>query len=319
MFTQNLMIAKNLYLKRVVYQRCFLTPARSLHSCLRSLVKKVRIPPYHRIYEVYDMPNKMNLTLYITLCPMKRYLSSKIKEISCVAGIAEEDAKKLVDLNPQLLEYSSRSWESLVKLLSSHGLSQKQIFKMLSDTPSLLAVKTDIVASTLDYWRSLKLGEAKVFNILDQCPSLLLLKPYYLQKRIKMLNSLFTNEDILKLAETCPQVLVEPWHEIQLKMDYLLFVVGIEQPQIIKCELLKHCVKHIKTRHEFALCSGCYKKPHGKHKHLVKNPPLRLIFNSSIKDFLKLSGLTTEEYAVFCELMKKKKSEDEDILENSSE
>ncbi|XP_022252714.1 transcription termination factor 4, mitochondrial-like [Limulus polyphemus] len=297
MFTRNLVIAKNLYLKTVVYQRCFLT--RPLHS--RSFVKKSSIP-------------------HTLLCPMKRYLSSKIKEISCVAGIAEEDAKKLVDLTPQLLEYSSGSWEGLLKLLSSHGLSQKQIFKMLSDSPSLLAIKTDVVASTLDYWRSLKLGEARVFNILGQCPSLLLLKPSYLQKRIKMLNSLFTSEDILKLAETCPQVLVEPWHEIQLKTDYLLFVVGIEQPQIIKSSLLKYSLKHIKTRHQFALHSGCYRKPHGKHKNLVKNPSLRLIFNSSIKDFLKLSGLTVEEYTVFCELMEKKmKSEDEDMLKNSSE
>ncbi|KFM81996.1 hypothetical protein X975_18919, partial [Stegodyphus mimosarum] len=75
--------------------------------------------------------------------------------------------------------------------------------------------------------------------------------------------------------------------------------MGVDQKSIVKSTALQFDLNHIKYRHTFMLRAGCYRLH--KRAKISKNPPLHKIFSRNITTFLKLTGLTEEEYSVFCE------------------
>ncbi|XP_035220135.1 uncharacterized protein LOC118193195 [Stegodyphus dumicola] len=199
---------------------------------------------------------------------------------------------------PSLVIESDKKVSKYTNLLQNFGFSERQISRIFNSPHSVLTLNENELKSNLVNWHSFEVND-KFFTMLTANPELMLLNPEYVNLRKKELMTVFTRKDIAKLFVTCPKVFLDDFPTILEKIQYILHHMGVDQKSIVKSTALQFDLSHIKYRHTFMLRAGRYRL-HKRAKKL-KNPPLHKIFSRNITTFLKLTGLTEDEYSAFCE------------------
>lgn len=193
--------------------------------------------------------------------------------------------------------------------LFSFGFNNGQINRILQSPESVMSFNEDEILYNLANWLAFDVNE-KLFTVLSTYPELLTLNPDFVNFRTKELMSLFTRKDISKLLVTCPCVFVDDFSHIYDKVEYIVYMMGVEQKSIVKSRALQFDLHHIKCRHIFMARAGRYII--SKRAVRNKNAPLDKIFSRNIETFLKLTHLSEEEYTAFCQMYKEELLEQED-------
>nr|XP_015917162.1 uncharacterized protein LOC107446895 [Parasteatoda tepidariorum] len=182
-------------------------------------------------------------------------------------------------------------------ILSSFGFNYGQVAYILKSPHLILSYGKEDLMSNILRWQMLQVDKKKLCTALTRCPELLTLNPAYIDSRIKELMTIFTQKDIDKLLVTCPEIFLDDFDDIKEKVEYIVYFMGVEQSSIVKTEAMQFDLDYIKIRHDFMLRTGFYRMK--KRVVQAKTAPLNKIFSRNVQTFLKLSGLSKEEFDAF--------------------
>lgn len=202
---------------------------------------------------------------------------------------------------PGFEQCSSHACDHVITILRENGFVDSRIVDVVVGAPRIVEL-SDSLNEILSFWRTLFRTEEAFFKVISTYPLLLYLKPSAVEKRKSELFTVFPNKDIFRLLEECPQVYIDDWETIMAKVYYIVNTMCISQGEIAKSNILSYPLIHIKTRHQFLLRCNKYITP--KPKDLkTRNPSLHKIVKLPTDNFVKLAGLSKEEYKVFEKLM----------------
>uniref|UniRef100_A0A023GAT7 Uncharacterized protein n=1 Tax=Amblyomma triste TaxID=251400 RepID=A0A023GAT7_AMBTT len=204
---------------------------------------------------------------------------------------------------------SDHLYEIVVQTLLSHGFDDKQVVQVIAKAPRIVELHSSL-GNILTFWRSLYRSEPAFLKTMSEYPELIYLRPEAVEERKRELFTVFPNKDIVKLAETCPQVFIDDWDMVMEKVYYITHAMVISPGHIISSGALSYSLLHIKTRHQFMLCCGKYRTPKPKEV-TTTNPPLAKIVGLPLRLYLNICGVTAEEYDVFEKLMAKEKERED--------
>lgn len=258
------------------------------------------------------MPYKYNCHL-LNSCS-KRYFSAylenrQLKSVLLSYGLTEDNLNKMLEMNSELLKYPIPNWD-IIKIFIKHGFPTNVISDILIKLPNILEIKSHDLNKTITKWRELKLDDEMLIQITTGTPMLLLLTDEYIDERVKQIFDVFTSTDLFKLLEHCPLIFLEDWNSILEKIRYIQESMGFTQIQIVRGSVLEQTLLHIKTRHMLCVLCGRFKRPTPKKK-ILTNPSLKMITDSTNEEFVKMCGLSLEEYYIFSDIMRKLDKEDE--------
>ncbi|XP_054716386.1 transcription termination factor 4, mitochondrial-like [Uloborus diversus] len=189
-------------------------------------------------------------------------------------------------------------FEKNLTILHDFGFKAGQVNRISASSQNVLNLREKDLMTNLKGWLAFGMSD-KLFTTLTSHPELITLSPSFVDKRYDELMTVFAKKDIHKLLITCPQVFLDDFSTVQEKVSYIVHSMGVEQKSIVKAEALQFDFQHIRCRHLFLFLAGHYRLM--KKKFNPKNPPLNKVFSRNMDTFLKLSGLSFEEYAAFCE------------------
>lgn len=201
---------------------------------------------------------------------------------------------------------SQRNLLPNVHLLLTHGLDLSQVMLVLHSFPPIAKMSASQISQAVEALRDGNFEEKSVAQVLAENPGVLLVSKAALGGRVMALRELFTTADVLRLAVDCPQILTDPWEEIQVKFDYVFHDMKITQKQMVYACLFSHSLAHVKTRHAFLVRAGLFDM--SKRREGEKSPNARLdqIIDTPDDVFCrKFGGIGIGEYRAFCELYSK--------------
>ncbi|XP_054262452.1 uncharacterized protein LOC128986238 [Macrosteles quadrilineatus] len=222
-------------------------------------------------------------------------------------GFSENEIKSVIQKQPDLLNKTPAVWNNILGSLLDCGLEKKAVVSIINKWPDVLSMKKSDLDKNIGAWLRCNLSTEVIFEIWTMHPSLLQVHYTTVEKRIKQFQIFFeTKKGVGKLVLLAPNVIEENFAELFDKLNYL-DELCTEKSEIISSAVLGHSALHIRTRHEFLIRAGIYKRP-GKEfiKKLSKNPKLIDVVNTSDKDFVSnIARLSMLEYEVFSEMYKK--------------
>ncbi|XP_014666461.1 PREDICTED: uncharacterized protein LOC106808314 [Priapulus caudatus] len=217
-------------------------------------------------------------------------------------GVTEAEVIALVTHNPQLMNCASSQWQTCIEMLSNHSFSSRQILNILSSAPYVLKMSLVTLVRAMQNLRALGFVDGDIQHLLSENPLLLEASQRALVGRVKQLLTAFTRSDVNKMCVANPSILSDPWEQLEEKLHYVLFCMGLSQTSIVKSNLMKHSIDHIQCRHEFCLRAGFFKVPDPKRRMRTDNASLRSIIDASDSNFLRsvCRGLfSLRDYRVF--------------------
>jgi len=130
----------------------------------------------------------------------------------------------------------------------------------------------------------------------------------------------FTTRSLREFLITQPQVLFLPLEDIADKFNYVMFEMGLDQKQMMECQLFSHSLFHITCRHEFLKRCGFYKFPDPRKRVVNLNPHLEKILDMNDLSFVGLvPGVHLRDYRVFKDMMRKEIEEADELEEDDFE
>ncbi|XP_077786085.1 transcription termination factor 4, mitochondrial isoform X2 [Podarcis muralis] len=130
------------------------------------------------------------------------------------------------------------------------------------------------------------------------------------QKRIEVLENLlkekclFSVQQISKILQTCPNILLEELGDVEYKFQFAYFRMGIKHREIVNSGLFQASLAEIKNRVIFLERLGLFQTPDKKGQTQVVNPKLKRIIRASESDFIeKMACSSLEEYNIFKKLL----------------
>ncbi|OQV15329.1 hypothetical protein BV898_10555 [Hypsibius exemplaris] len=121
--------------------------------------------------------------------------------------------------------------------------------------------------------------------------------------RLQELQAIFPKKDIKTLAIRSPQVFFQEFEDIMQIVQYIYTRMGLNQGEMVKAGVFDYPLEHIVRRHVFAERCGVYQMVPEKKPEMVQlNPQLEALIRTSNKNYVRMIGMTLEEYEVFCEV-----------------
>lgn len=223
---------------------------------------------------------------------------SNIVDCLSKGGVEEGCLIELFAKQPELCSSHGREWQSVLTALRENGIGNSDMVEMLTVCPQLLKTNGEKIHQAFDCLREHGFADKSLASVVSNAPILLVTNPKFIAEQIRSLMTMFTHKDIVTLARKCPNVLFEDFEDIELKVQYIVHEIGVDQTQIVRSSALAHSLSHIQLRHQIMIRVGLYKKPHPKKR--IENVPLSLMVDSSINEFIdKIVGISLEEFSVF--------------------
>ena len=241
----------------------------------------------------------------------EKSVNCKAKSIETVAEILLEakastsDVTKLLTDRPELMNYSSKQIESSVQYLRNSGFHPEDVVQLIYSYPDVITVKPNVLSQCFDLLRGLGFSEGKLQLLVAKHPALIAIQPKEVSQRYSDLMQIFRKSEINKMLYEQPNLLTDTWDSIQDRIQYVSTEMGLDQKDMIKSDLFKYSLAHIRERHLFLLRAGLYEKPdkHGVTK--IENPTLEQMLRTSDKAFAqKIGKMTLEEFDAFKEILK---------------
>lgn len=231
-------------------------------------------------------------------------------------NVSNDTIMKTFETQPRLSMFPAATWRAVIDVMVKNGASLDTSISILAQCPALLQASSEKIMNSFDNLRSFGLDESSVLSLIKAIPNILFTENVkQIQGRIGILKKIFLKSDIEKLIERSPIIFVENWYDVEMKIHYILFKMGLDQRHIVRTGVLNHSLEHIKLRHKFLEKAGIYKFPGYKSSERIKtNTKLGMIVNSSDSEFIRkaVPGLMIEELLAFKDLSVFENDEDDD-------
>ncbi|XP_003218360.2 transcription termination factor 4, mitochondrial isoform X1 [Anolis carolinensis] len=218
-------------------------------------------------------------------------------------GFSPSQITDLFSLQPRLPPQIRLSVVSELLLL---GLNTDSLLKALQKKPELLKMPANRLRDRADLLRKLGIQEEGLNHVAVHFPSIFTLP----QKKIEALEHLlrekclFTVEQVSKILQTCPDMLLEELSDVEYKFQFAYFRMGVKQREILNSGFFQASLTEIKNRVIFLERLGLYQTPDKKGQTLIVNPKLKGIIRASENDFVtRIACSTMEEYEIFKKLL----------------
>ncbi|EDV31284.1 uncharacterized protein Dana_GF14621 [Drosophila ananassae] len=228
-----------------------------------------------------------------------------------------------IKLEPTLAIYSPEIWRRAHETFQNHGLETVNFLRIVTGNPAVLKRTPDKIINSLEIWRACQFGEHLLHLLLTKYPELLdITESHQLLEHIAFLKSrVSTSKNVWKLLMNSPDLIAQPEESLEEKLNYIIDVMRIEVPEIVKSASLALPFEEIRCRHQFLVRLGLFKPRPLKAdpNDPTTNHKLYQITDTSEKTFAtKICHVTLPEYEAFKELYTKelerqnKKSKDEE-------
>ncbi|KAH8325735.1 hypothetical protein KR067_006323 [Drosophila pandora] len=228
-----------------------------------------------------------------------------------------------IKLEPTLSIYSPEIWRRAHETFQNHGLETVNFLRIVTGNPAVLKRTPDKIINSLEIWRACQFGEHLLHLLLTKYPELLdINESHQLLEHIAFLKSrVSTSKNVWKLLMNSPDLIAQPEESLEEKLNYIIDVMRIEVPEIVKSASLALPFEEIRCRHQFLVRLGLFKPRPLKAdpNDPTTNHKLYQITDTSEKTFAtKICHVTLPEYEAFKELYAKelerqnKKSKDEE-------
>ncbi|XP_066474844.1 transcription termination factor 4, mitochondrial [Tiliqua scincoides] len=218
-------------------------------------------------------------------------------------GFSSAQIVQLFSLQPNLPPQSRLTVVSELLLL---GLSTDCTLKALQKSPEILKMSAKHLKDRAHLLRKLGFKEDNLNHVAIHFPSIFTLP----QKRIQAVEHLlrekclFTTQQISKLLQTCPNILLEELGDVEYKFQFAYFRMGVKQREMVKAGFFQASLTEIKNRFVFLERLGLYQTPDKKGQTQVVNPKMKSLIRASESDFVtKIACSSVEEYEIFRKLL----------------
>ncbi|XP_060623930.2 transcription termination factor 4, mitochondrial [Anolis sagrei] len=218
-------------------------------------------------------------------------------------GLSPAQITDLFSLHPKLPPQTRLAVVSELLLL---GLNTNALLKALQKKSELLKMPANRLRDRADLLRRLGFQEEGLNHVAIHFPSIFTLP----QKKIEAVEHLlrekclFTVEQVSKILQTCPEILLEELSDVEYKFQFAYFRMGVKQREILNSGFFQASLTEIKNRFIFLERLGLYQTPDKKGQTLIVNPKLKGIIRASENDFVtRIACSTMEEYEVFKKLL----------------
>ncbi|KAH0623979.1 hypothetical protein JD844_007212, partial [Phrynosoma platyrhinos] len=243
----------------------------------------------------------------------------KVADSFLDVGLSPAQVTHLFSLQPKLPPQPRLAVVSELLLL---GLSTDSILKALQKHPELLRMPAKHLRGRANLLRRLGFQEDGLNHVTLHFPNIFTLP----QKRIEALERLlkekclFTVDQVSKILQTCPNMLLEELNDVEYKFQFAYFRMGVKHREIVKSGFFQAKLSEIKNRFIFLERLGLYQTPDKKGQTQIVNPKLKSIIRASENDFVaKIACSTIEEYEIFKKLLareEEQKWEKEEAVKN---
>ncbi|XP_068150426.1 LOW QUALITY PROTEIN: transcription termination factor 4, mitochondrial [Drosophila tropicalis] len=216
-----------------------------------------------------------------------------------------------VKLEPTLGIYTSDVWRRAHETFHNHGLDTINFLRIVTGNPAILKRSPQRIVDSIEIWRACQFGEYWLHLLLTKYPQLLDVggdgtDAHQLLSHIAYLKSrVTTNKNVWKLLMNSPNILAQSEKSLEEKLDYIIDVMRIEVPEIVKSSALALGIDELRCRHMFLTRLGLFKPRALKAdpNEPSTNNKLYQITDTSEKTFAtKICHITLPEYEVFKEL-----------------
>ncbi|KAL8187699.1 UNVERIFIED_CONTAM: hypothetical protein K2H54_054137 [Gekko kuhli] len=218
-------------------------------------------------------------------------------------GFSHAQIKELFSVQPRL---PSQARLAVISELLLLGLSTDSILKAVQKNTELLRMSPERLKNRADLLRKFSFQEGSLNHIVIHCPSIFTLP----QSRIEAVKDLlkekclFTVQQISKILQTCPNVLLEDLDDLEYRFQFAYFRMGVKHREIVNSGFFQTSLAEIKNRTIFLERLGLYQTPDKKGQTQIVNPKLKTLIRASETDFVtKIACSTIEEYEIFKKLL----------------
>nr|XP_056706394.1 transcription termination factor 4, mitochondrial [Euleptes europaea] len=222
-------------------------------------------------------------------------------------GFNQAQIKELFSVQPKL---PSQARLAVVSELLLLGLSTDSILNALQKSTELLRMSPKRLKDRADLLRKFNFKEGSLNHMVIHCPSIFTLPQNRIEavKDLLMEKCLFTVQQVSKIIQTCPNVLLEDLDDLEYKFQFAYFRMGIRHREIVNSGFFQTSLAEIKNRHIFLERLGLYQTPDKKGQTQIVNPKLKTLIRASETDFVtKIACSSIEEYEIFKKLLAREK------------
>ncbi|XP_001356619.2 uncharacterized protein [Drosophila pseudoobscura] len=237
-------------------------------------------------------------------CPRHFAITAAAPKILELQQVHIEEAIKL---EPTLSIYTNEVWRRAHETFLNHGLATVNFLRIVTANPAVLRRTPERIISSLEIWRACQFGETLLHLLLTKYPELLdVSDSHQLLCHVGFLKSrVSTNKNVWKLLMNSPDLLAQSEKTIEEKLDYIIDVMRIEVPELVKSAGLSMAFEELRCRHQFLVRLGLFKPRALKADpdEPTTNHRLYQITDTSEKTFTtKICHVTLPEYEAFKDL-----------------
>ncbi|KAF4117681.1 transcription termination factor 4, mitochondrial [Onychostoma macrolepis] len=234
-------------------------------------------------------------------------------------GFSETQAK---ELHEGATKNRGKHFPSVLTALLLLGLNPSTILKIMHKCPEVYSVKGADLQQRIDHLRKMGLVEGSLQRMISHYPKVMLLpvKRVNMVSRLLREKCLFTIHHVTDILRDSPEVLDEDLAQLEYKIQYAYFRMGVRQSEMVKAKLFRLPLSELRCRHCFLERRGLYQTPDKKGQTLILNPPLKDVLCVSEETYLtQVAMATAEEFHVFRKLMAREQEEEGREEEYSSD
>ncbi|KAH8241027.1 transcription termination factor 4, mitochondrial isoform X1 [Drosophila bipectinata] len=269
------------------------------------------------------MLRKVLFNVRVVLKQQNQFHRAKHLATPKILQLEQIHINEAIKLEPTLSIYSPEIWRRAHETFQNHGLETVNFLRIVTGNPAVLKRTPDKIINSLEIWRACQFGEHLLHLLLTKYPELLdITESHQLLEHIAFLKSrVSTSKNVWKLLMNSPDLIAQPEESLEEKLNYIIDVMRIEVPEIVKSAALTLPFEEIRCRHQFLVRLGLFKPRPLKAdpNEPTTNHKLYQITDTSEKSFAtKICHVTLPEYEAFKELYakelqrKNKKSKDEE-------
>ncbi|XP_033155039.1 uncharacterized protein LOC117137618 [Drosophila mauritiana] len=234
-----------------------------------------------------------------------------------------------IKIEPTLSVFSPEIWRRAHQTFQNHGLETVNFLRIVTGNPAILKRTPDKIISSLEIWRACQFGENLLHLLLTKYPELLdVSDSHQLLSHIGFLKSrVSTSKNVWKCLMNSPDLVAQSEVCVEEKLNFIIDVMRIEVPELVKSAALTLTFEELRCRHQFLLRLGLFKPrpPKADPNEPTTNPKLYQITDTSEKSFAtKICHVTLPEYEAFKdlyakELEQKSRRKEEDELSDEDD
>lgn len=211
----------------------------------------------------------------------------------------------------------TRQEQSIADALRVHRFPDDSIERVIAGgQQTIQAIDAEHVVSVLQQYRQIGVPEEGLIALVEQMPHALAADMNFVANRYGHLFEWFPKKELLALLATCPHVLLEQWEHVHKRVLYASFMMGLEQDEMVKCDLLRYSFEHIKARHMILQQLGMWKNPERKKNFLGSVRDMKKIISFPDERFAdEYVGIALEDYEMWKKLWREEIENDDDVVD----